>query len=223
MHSTSMWLFFQLTHLINCFSGVKLLEGFMKTGVSVTEQEIEKTFGSSSRRATVKSKKVVSEDIWTAREIDDCINEGEKLRKALIKSIEFRLEKGVNQSLRKLEACLDLHGLLTKLCGAKSVEKPTPYDDVDLYTHGIEEFSLVLQHLSKLPAVKQCPSINLHPALSSKIFEKIKCGLASVIWGDNFTNVGAAVFEMVDGPLKGNTLADLPGDAFVTEFSIVES
>ena len=195
----------------------------MKTGVSVAEQIHERTCGSTSRGTTVKTKKLVSEDIWTAREIDDCVNEGEKLRKALIKSIEFRLEKGVNQSLRKLEACLDLHGLLTKLCGAKTVEKPTPYDDVDLYTHGIEEFSLILQHLSKLPAVKQCPSINLHPALSSKIFEKIKCGLSSVIWGENFTSVGTAVFEVVDGPLKGKTLADLHGDAFVTEFSIVES
>ena len=56
-----------------------------------------------------------------------------------------------------------------------------------------------------------------------EIFVKIKERLASIICGNNFQIVGATLFSNVDAPTKKKVLAYLPGDAHVTELSIVET
>mgnify|MGYP000554301796 CR=1 FL=1 len=116
-----------------------------------------------------------------------------------------------------LHESIDLHNLITLMCGKLDSTDKSPYDEIELISHGKNPFNDLISFLSQHPNVKQSDSVTFHPSLSLNIFDKIKSGIASTIRGDQFNNVGATMFEVVD-----NLSSELSGDAFVKELSVVK-
>ena len=198
-------------------SGVELLPGYLITGSKTAVVDRMVTKGSSSRGSRMKERETETRDIWTGRDLEDA----DAFTEALIKSIESRLVKCINPDLISLNKCLDLHGLVSHLCGSKT--SSIPYDEVKLAQQGTSEFTELVEFLAQHPSIQKSRNVRFHKDLAGKIYDKVKEGLASVIWGNKFQIVGASLFSVVDGPMKGKVLADLPGDAHVTELSIVET
>ena len=92
-----------------------------------------------------------------------------------------------------------------------------------LFTYGVEEFTELIAFLSEHHSVKSSKSVSMHSSLSSRIFDRIKEGVVALIWCSLFPTMGAKLFEIVDGPLKGKALSELSGDSYVKELSIIES
>ena len=143
-------------------------------------------------------------------------------KKALIKSIKSRLEHCINPALKMLQKSVDMHTFICKTCGSLD-NSPTPYNEVALFTYGVDEFTELIAFLSEHHSVKSSKSVSMHSSLSSRIFDRIKEGVVALIWGSLFPTIGAKHFEIVDGPLKGKALSELSGDSYVKELSIIES
>ena len=95
-----------------------------------------------------------------------------------------------------------------------------PYDEVQLVTYGTSEFQDFVCYLSSLQV---CSHLNFHAALASRIHDRIKNAIVSVVWGDNFYSIGASLFEISDGEFKGKFLKEIlePTDS-ISEFSLFE-
>ena len=207
------------------FSGVALLPGYLIVGSSTVRTQKERIVGTSTRGTmeTIEEEEEVLD--WSAREVEDCLVEGDNLKKALIKSFEMRRDKCIHPVLQKLANCVDLPTLLQKVCGSMStLISGKPYNEVNLLLHGAEDFEELIGHLEKAPYLSNSPDITFHKVMAPRIYDSIKNSVVSTVWGDNFLNVGAKMFEIVCGEKKGKLLADvIPDHSSVCDFTIAES
>ena len=208
------------------FSDVSLLDGYLITGsTDSTETDAPSVRGQDGDRDTrKKARRSVSTYVWTAREVEDSLKEGMLLKRALIKSLKKRVDQYVSPAVRSLKDSVDLHTIVSQLSGTLQGQA-TPYNEISLFQHGLKDFELLVQYLSDHHCVRNSPQLvnNFHPVLASKIFSNVKEAIASTVWGNNFHKVGATMFEIVEGPEKGHVLSKLSGDAYVEEFSVVDS
>ena len=161
---------------------------------------------------------------WQARELDDCLSEGDKLKCGLVRSLKARKDKCVHPALPKLANCLDLPRILQSVCGSSS-STGKPYDEVSLMLHGAEEFEELILHLQSTPHLACEKDLTFHRVMSSRIHDNIKNGIASTVWGDHFSCVGSKMFVISEGEDKGKPLHEVfdAEHAFVEKFSIAES
>jgi len=137
-------------------------------------------------------------DVWTARELQDCFADGKELINTMVRSLKSRQAKCSNPAVEMLGRCIDLHSLVCQVCGSL---KPSgsPYDIIALTLYGAEEFNKYVKFLNTLPHIRIDDSLQFHPNMASRIHDKIKEAIVSVIWGDNFSNVGAYCLKIVEG------------------------
>ena len=200
------------------FSDISLNEGYLIMGTEEAEEEITILQGSSTRGIPQKrvSKKAMT--VWSAREASDCLEDAEVLRKDLLDSFKYRREC-VHPALVKLQKCLDLSEMLILLAGNHTPGEDMPYDSLSYALYGRDSFTELVEHVALLPQVKDHSCVCIHPALSMQIFDN-KTAIASTIWGRNFNDVGAKMFEIIEGDLKGKRLSDLKCDLIVLEFAL---
>ena len=198
-------------------------EGYLVTGSE--EQDITEVqlMGSSSRGHLVHGKKKTSVINWTARDEGDCLRDLDSVKKELISSLKSRYENCCHPAFKTISKCLDMHRLVSLLCGTRDPEKAVPYDNIALTLYGCEEFDELYKYIASIPRIAGNKSVTFHPALAHNQYDSIKKSLASIIWGDNFAEVGTKIFKVSAGPLSGQFISELDGDPFITEFTKVDS
>lgn len=186
-------------------SDVELNEGYLKTGVTVVNEESSTLEGTSTRGSIIKSTSNVEYDSWTGREINDSLQEADVLRKLLIKSFSNRT-KCLHTVQVTLAECIDFTAIAKCLVGNRNDH--CPYNEVDLAMKGQEEFKSLYNYLAECPHVVET-SLNFHPVLASRTHDKIKQAVASTIWGANLDTIGLPMLKIVDGPNKNKTLFEI--------------
>ena len=187
-------------------------------GEVVVEVAEERVTGTSTRGKVSTHCKKTTEDVWNAREFSDCIKEANVLKQELIKTLSHRRNLCLHPALSTIAQCLDISDLVSMLSGSK--ENPSCFDEVAYALHGKSQFASIIEYVASLPQVNENPELCIHSAFSDQIFTKVKEGIATVIWGENFSKIGSKIIE---GPLKGKTLNQLMGDPCVIRLSKVDS
>ena len=160
-------------------------------------------------------------DEWVGRELDDCIKDATMLKTSLQDSLQQRQQRCVHPALEKLSNCLHLHGLLSVMCGER-LSEGCPYNKLTVTMYGQEEFADLTDYVSSLKHIKEIRDISIHRAFAPVIYNDIKEAVASTVWGSNFSAVGRQMFRIAEGPLKGQTIADLAGDPFVESLQVAD-
>ena len=199
---------------------IPLNEGFLVVGnEEVDELQLQ---GSSSRGSLREAKRKTSVVNWSARDLDDCIVDLEHCKNELHASLTTRYKNCCHPSFKLISKCLDLHSLVSMLCGLRAEAEQNPYDLVLLCLYGLEEFKEIYNYVSSIPHLTS-RNLSFHPALAQQQYDKIKSTVASIIWGDNFQEIGSTLFKIISDPLTGKLLSELEGDSFITEFTTVVS
>ena len=195
------------------------MDGYLIVGNKDVVEDADSLAGSSSRGKVVTEKRKRTEIVWEARELDDCIAEADQFKRTLLSSLQHRFDQCSHESLHLLAKCLDLHQIISHLSG-KRKSSGSPYCPLNLARYGKDEFGSFCRYTKQLIESKGIVDLHIHEDLSSLLHDKIKAGMAEVIWGDLFTNIGCQMFQIVSGELKGKTLQQLAGDPYVEEFSV---
>ena len=206
-----------LTQIIS--NRCKVLDGYLIVGNKDIVEEADCLAGSSSRGRVVTEKRKRTEIVWEAREFDDCIAEADHFKLTLLSSLRHRFDQCSHESLHLLAKCMDLHQIISHLSG-KRKSSGSPYCPLNLARYGKDEFGSFCKYVKQLIESRDIVEFYIHGDLSSLLHDKIKAGMAEVIWGDLFTNIGCQMFQIVSGELKGKTLEQLAGDLYVEEFSV---
>ena len=188
------------------FTGVDLMDGYLKVGESIIETEKELLKGSASRGTIEKEMEEVEVEDWSARDITECLQDADKLRLDLIESFSNR--KNCLSSIQiKFSLCLDFVKILETIIGTKNDDDPSPYNELDLAVLGDMEFREVYQYISKCSHVIRS-NLRFDPIMATRVHDRIKAAIASTVWGANFSSVGVNMLKIVDGDEKGKCLGD---------------
>ena len=200
------------------FAGVTLLHGYLASDVIV--EEVKEVPSCSRRKVNIPTTKKVTKKVvnWVARDEEDVFNDFSIVVKNLVSSLKNLFEKCSNKLMEKL-CSLDFHTWIL-LLGRSQTNRGAPFNEVEFYHVGLETFKEVILCLSEMPFIIKS-DLSLNAALSANYLTLLKEAISSCVWGDFFHPIGASMFEITDGDLKGKTLHSVaPQDTIPDGFGL---
>ena len=156
---------------------------------------------------------------WSARELEDCIDDVKKLARDVIDELDERYENSFSDLNKLLSKCFDFASLFTGLCGTRLEDKAL-VDNRKFSELGAAEFRQCMNYASQLPHV-QNKNLELGSELSSTVFWRFKKVLIEIVWGAKFPELFCHFFKKIMASTDGRfTLQDLvmPNGVAVTSF-----
>ena len=145
---------------------------------------------------------------WSARELDDCVDDLTKLARDVIGELDERYENSFSDLNKLLSKCFDFASIFTGLCGTR-LEDKAPVDNRKFSEIGALEFRQCVNYASQLPHV-QNKNLELGSELCSTVFWHFKKVLIEIVWGTKFPELFSRFFKKIMASTDGKfTLQDL--------------
>ena len=182
------------------FAGVTLLHGYLAS--DVIAEEVVEVPSCSRRKVNIPTTKKVTKKVvnWVARDEEDVFNDFSIVVKNLVSSLKNLFENCSNKLMEKL-CSLDFPTWILLQVGSRT-NREAPFNEFEFDHVGLEPFNEVILCLSEMPFIIKS-DLSLNAALSANYLTLLKEAISSCVWGDFFHPIGASMFEITDGEMKG--------------------